>query len=265
MQQQFAAGDILFREGDASDRAYRIVSGRVAIIKERTGGPLVLGRVREGEFLGEMGVVEELPRSATAKAETPVVADVFAADEFLELVSADSTLAMNLIRRLSTRLRNLDGHVARLLPGRRNTVDRRVNPRPEGGQAASAQAGRSKPIAIRGGTYALKLYIGTDPVAVPKMPYSIGRVGKTPDRNGLPEPDLGILDPEPYRLSPLHFILFEDSGRAFIRDCNSELGTIVNDRHLGRDFAIDQVGLRVGENVVVAGGDGSPYKFLIDV
>jgi hypothetical protein len=262
MEKQFAAGDVLFREGDPSDRVYRVISGRIAIIKQRAGGPLVLGRVREGEFLGEMGVVEEQPRSATARAETPVVADEYSADEFLMLVSEDSTLALNLIRRLSTRLRNLDSHVARLLPARRNTVDRRINPRPE---SAPQTAARGRPIAIRGGSYALKLYIGTDPIAVPKMPYSIGRVGKAPARDGIPEPDLGILDPEPYRLSPLHFVLFEDTGKIFIRDCNSELGTVVNERHLGRDFAFDQMALRAGENTVVAGGDGSPYKFLIDV
>jgi len=262
MQKQFAVGETLFQEGDPSDVVYRIVSGRIAIIKERPGGPLVLGRVREGEFLGEMGVVDDLPRSASAKAETPVVADVFGAEDFLKLVSEDNTLALNLIRRLSARLRNLDSHVARLLPSRRAAADRRVNPRPEAQPPAAVSA---KPITIRGGTYALKLYIGAEPITVPAMPYSVGRVGEKRAKGGLPEPDLGILDPEPYRLSPLHFVLFEDSGKIFIRDCNSELGTVVNDRHLGRDFAIDQVTLRAGENVVVAGGDGSPYKFLIDV
>jgi len=213
MEKQFAVGETLFREGDPSDRAFRIISGRIAIMKERSGGPLVLGRVREGEFLGEMGVVEEQPRSATARAETLV-------------------------------------------------VERRIQPRPEARPAAPV---RGKPIAIRGGSYALQLYIGTSPVPVPKMPYSVGRVGKTPPGEGLPAPDLGIVDPEPFRLSPMHFVLFEDTGKIFIRDCNSELGTIVNNRHLGRDFAVDQVALRQGENVVVAGGDGSPYKFLIDV
>lgn len=262
MQKQFAAGETLFREGDPSDRVYHIKSGRIAIIKERPGGPLVLGRVREGEFLGEMGVVEALPRSATATAETPVEAEVFEGEDFLKRISEDSALALNLIRRLSIRLRNLDAHVARLLPARKGAVERRVNPRPD---ARSGQAGRSsRPVAIRGGTNALKLYIGTEPIAVSKMPYSVGRVGKSRTAGGGPEPDLGIVDPEPYRLSPRHFLLFEEAGKLFVRDCNSELGTVVNGRHLGRDFSIDQVVLRAGENVVVAGGDGSPYKFLID-
>jgi hypothetical protein len=265
MQKTFAAGQILFREGDPSDLVYRVRSGRIAIIKERPGAPLVLGRVREGEFVGEMGVVEELPRSATAQAETPVEVDVFGADEFMKLVCEDSTLALNLIRRLSIRLRNLDSHIARLLPvrghaaERRRPVQRPIQPPPP------PPAGRNAPVSIRGGTNALKLFIGADPIVVPKMPYTIGRVEKARTGDSTSEPDLGIVDPVPYRLSPRHFVLFEDYNKIFIRDCNSEFGTVVNDRNLGRDFAVDQVALRSGENVVVAGGDGSPYRFLIDV
>jgi hypothetical protein len=262
MQKEFATGDILFREGDPSEQVYRVRSGRIAIVKERPGAPLVLGRVREGEFLGEMGVVEELPRSATAQAETPVEVDVFEADEFMTLVCEDSALALKLIRRLSMRLRNLDSHVARLLPVRKTMVDRRRTLRPD---APPAAPNRAAQVAIRGGTYALKLFIGTEPIAVPKMPYIVGRVQKSRSESVAPEPDLGIPDPTPYRLSPAQFVLFEDYNKIFIRDCNSEYGTVVNDRHLGRDFAIDQAALRPGENVVIAGGDGSPYKFLIDV
>lgn len=262
MQKEYAAGEILFREGDPSDLVYRVTSGRVAIIKERPNAPLVLGRVREGEFLGEMGVVEELPRSATAKAETALVVEVFEAEEFMKLVCEDSSLALNLIRRLSIRLRNLDSHIARLLPVRKNTVDRRRGARSE---ILKPPVGRGTTVAIRGGSNALKLYIGVEPIAVQKMPYTIGRVEKTPDEKAAREPDLGIVDPAPYRLSRAHFVLFEEYDKVFIRDCNSELGTIVNDRNLGRDFAVDQVELKRGENVVVAGGDGSPYKFLIDV
>jgi CRP-like cAMP-binding protein len=262
MQKEYAAGEILFREGDPSDLVYRVKSGRVAIIKERPNAPLVLGRVREGEFLGEMGVVEDQPRSATAKAETPVEVEVFEADAFMKLVCEDSALALNLIRRLSMRLRNLDSHIARLLPERKSMVDRRRSERTDAPRPPMA---RGTTVAIRGGSNALKLYIGVEPISVPKMPYTVGRIEKSPAEEAAREPDLGIVDPAPYRLSRSHFVLFEEYGKVFIRDCNSEYGTIVNERNLGRDFAVDQVALKSGENVVVAGGDGSPYKFLIDV
>jgi CRP/FNR family transcriptional regulator, cyclic AMP receptor protein len=48
-----------------------------------------------------------------------------------------------------------------------------------------------------------------------------------------------------------------------VRDLNSTLGTIVNGQPLGRDFPIDSAPLRQGENSVVAGGDGSPFAFVV--
>ena len=255
MQRQFAAGEILFRQGDASETVYLIKSGTVAVMKERHDSPVMLGHVGAGEFLGEMGAVEELPRSATAKAETTVEADVFEKSQFLELVSRDSALAFNLIRRLSMRLRDVDNRIADMEP----------DPHESAAPAPEVAADPSRPIIIRGGTFALQMYVGTDPITVPTLPYTIGRIGDGADEREGVGPNLGILDPEPYRLSRAHFTLYAEDGRVQVRDCNSELGTIVNGQNLGRDFSLDHVPLKSGENVVVAGGDGSPYKFLIDI
>lgn len=264
MTGEYPAGAALFQEGDPSDVVYLVRSGTVAVIKERGDSPVLLGRVRTGEFLGEMGVVEGLPRSATARAETPVTADIYESSQFLELVASDSDLALNLIRRLSVRLRKVDNRVAQLLPGSESVPPAADPPKPaQGGGDWSGIA--PVPVTIRGGSYALQMYIGTDPIKVGKMPFTVGRVPEKPNADDGTEPDLGILDPKPHRLSPAHFILFEDHKRIFVRDCNSELGTVVNDRNLGRDFPIDQIALKPGENTIIAGGDGSPYKFLIDV
>lgn len=260
MQRQFNAGEILFRQGDPSETVYLIRSGTVAVLKERPESPVVLGHVGTGEFLGEMGAVEGLPRSATAQAETPVVADVFEKTQFLELVSRDSALAFNLIRRLSMRLRDVDERIADMVP---EVQAETAVPEPEA--KASVEAEPSRPITIRGGTFALQMYVGTEPITVPVLPYTVGRIGDAAVDGEEAGPNLGILDPEPYRLSPAHFTLYADEGRLQVRDCNSELGTIVNGQSLGRDFPMDHVVLNAGENVVVAGGDGSPYKFLIDV
>jgi len=264
MTREYPAGAALFQEGDPSDVVYLVRSGTVAVIKERGDSPVLLGRVRSGEFLGEMGVVEGLPRSATARAETAVSADIFGSNEFLELVAADSDLALNLIRRLSIRLRKVDNRVAQLLPGSEPVPAAVEAPNPAGGEAEWSGVA-PVPVTIRGGSYALQMYIGTDPIKVGKMPFTVGRVPEGPAVDQDAEPDLGIVDPEPHRLSPAHFILFEDHKRIFVRDCNSDLGTVVNDRNLGRDFPIDQIALTPGENTIIAGGDGSPYKFLIEV
>ena len=72
----FAEGQILFREGDQSDSVFRLLNGAVAVIRELDGASILLGIVGAGEFIGEMGVVENRPRSATARAASEVEVEI---------------------------------------------------------------------------------------------------------------------------------------------------------------------------------------------
>ena len=54
-------------------------------------GAVLLGRVRHGEWLGEMGVIEGLSRSASARANEEGEAEVLSMQQFLERVSSDSS------------------------------------------------------------------------------------------------------------------------------------------------------------------------------
>ena len=47
----YNAGDIILKEGDPSDVVYKIVSGDVEVFKEQDGQTIVLGVMKEGEFL----------------------------------------------------------------------------------------------------------------------------------------------------------------------------------------------------------------------
>jgi len=61
------AGEVLFRQGDASDALYVVAEGAVAVISE--GPPRVqLTRLGEGEFFGEIGLMTNAPRRATVEA-----------------------------------------------------------------------------------------------------------------------------------------------------------------------------------------------------
>ncbi len=64
-----AAGEVLFRQGDASDLVYAIVSGEIAIVRDLANGEEEpLARLGPGEYFGELGPMLLLPRSATARA-----------------------------------------------------------------------------------------------------------------------------------------------------------------------------------------------------
>ena len=63
-------GEILFREGDPSDAAYIIKTGRVAIIKAKGANEITLAELVPGQMLGEMAFFDNKPRSAGAVATT---------------------------------------------------------------------------------------------------------------------------------------------------------------------------------------------------
>src|SRR2546430_8490337 len=101
----FAEGQVLFREGDPADSVFRLLSGAVDILRELDGEPILLGTVGAGQFIGEMGVVENRPRSATARAASEVEVEILTPTEFLDQIAGSPRTARELIERLSQRLR----------------------------------------------------------------------------------------------------------------------------------------------------------------
>ena len=104
----FAKEHVLFREGDPADSVFRLLRGSVDILRELDGGPILLGTGGAGQFIGEMGVVENRPRNATARAASEVEVEIFTATEFLDHIASSPRAARELIQRLSQRLREAD-------------------------------------------------------------------------------------------------------------------------------------------------------------
>lgn len=72
----FAANEFLFREGDSGDCAYIIETGLVEVSIQKGDRKLVIATLGEGDLLGEMAIIDQLPRIATALAleDTDVIA-----------------------------------------------------------------------------------------------------------------------------------------------------------------------------------------------
>ena len=66
-QRQYKAGDIILKQGEESEFAYRVITGEVEVFSELEDQKVVLGIVKAGEFLGEMGIIEGRPRSASSE------------------------------------------------------------------------------------------------------------------------------------------------------------------------------------------------------
>jgi CRP/FNR family transcriptional regulator, cyclic AMP receptor protein len=71
-ERNLKAGETLFTEGDKGAEMYLIRSGKVEISHSAGGQKKVLATLSEGSFLGEMAIVDDAPRSATAIAASDV-------------------------------------------------------------------------------------------------------------------------------------------------------------------------------------------------
>ena len=73
VEMRFKAGDIIFRQGDYPDRLYIIGKGEVDVVQETPEKPeVVLTRLGKDQFFGEIGILNDSPRSATVRAATDV-------------------------------------------------------------------------------------------------------------------------------------------------------------------------------------------------
>lgn len=97
----YAPGQTIFREGDPGHEFFVIKSGAVEI---RTGNRL-LETLHADEIFGEMALIDDSPRSATAVAKTEVVVAPIGEKQYLFLVRHTPYFALKVMRVLAERLR----------------------------------------------------------------------------------------------------------------------------------------------------------------
>src|SRR3984957_760966 len=228
---RFAEGQDLFKEGDSADSVFRLLSGAVDILRDLDGNPILLGRIGAGQFIGEMGVVENRPRNATARAASEVEVEILTPNEFFDQIAGSPRVVRELIQRLSRRLREADDRIV-------NDERRSGEPRETRKDADSQTA-----LELVKNAYlsAKNPWLRTqldELVGLGDLPFVVGRGPVA--REGLPP------------LQPTEIIRC---------DLRSTLGTIVNGEPIGDHFRGDEAPLRAGENEVIAGGVNSPFVF----
>jgi CRP-like cAMP-binding protein len=102
------AGEVIVCQGDAATEMFVIRSGSVEI--QRSGD--VVARLGPGEFFGEMSLLESLPRDADAVAASDVELLVITQGGLLVRLRRDPTFALEMLHRLSGRVRALNALVS---------------------------------------------------------------------------------------------------------------------------------------------------------
>ncbi len=111
----------LFRQGDKGDAMYLIESGRVRIsIRDDDKQEVTLAELAQGDFFGEMSIIDGRQRSADAQVIEDARLAILSRDAFLSFVRTNPDVALEMLSALTDRLRRTD----ELL---RSRVSRNVN------------------------------------------------------------------------------------------------------------------------------------------
>ncbi len=102
------AGDVVFHEGDPGNTMFVIRKGKVRISKNVRGGVKTLATLGQGEFFGEMAILNGEPRSATATATEEVMLLEVDAKRFEGMITKQAEIAVRFIQKLARRLQDAD-------------------------------------------------------------------------------------------------------------------------------------------------------------
>ncbi len=100
----FGAGENLFLQGDHGDAAYIIVAGQADVVIDTPAGPITVATVKETDFVGEIAILCDVPRTATVTAKSELVTLRISKDVFFQLIMQFPQMSVELMRELASRL-----------------------------------------------------------------------------------------------------------------------------------------------------------------
>lgn len=111
----YAAGDMIFSQGELGTEMFIIQDGEVEIIKHINGESHILSHLERGDFFGEMALLEAAPRTADAIAKTEVKVLLINGSRFDDMLKKNPEIAVRIIRKYSKRLREANTLLERLV------------------------------------------------------------------------------------------------------------------------------------------------------
>ena len=130
---ELSDGEVLFNRGDSGDAFYVIESGQIRIFThDEEGRELTLNTMSPGEAFGELALVDDRPRSASASAVGPTSLRRLSQEDFLSEVHTSPALSETVTRLLSQRTRHMTDYIERLGHWARLVAEGKYNQAMEG-------------------------------------------------------------------------------------------------------------------------------------
>lgn len=243
----FQSEEVIFRPGDPSECAYLIEAGQVEVLEGDPGRPVRIALLGTGDIVGEMALIDERPRSLTARAVGAASLSTVSREQFVRLMFHDPVEGLRYLRAFFERLRTMNARVARLdSPGVTQTMALRP-----------AIRIRLTPLTVMS-----ELALPAEGLVIERFPFRVGREPQK-GKSRLSMNDLGLPDEEPFNVSREHFAIDREGDALLVYDRGSFLGTIVNGSLIGGGRTAGSAPLHAGRNELIAGSQDSPFRFSV--
>jgi CRP-like cAMP-binding protein len=253
---QYDAGEVIFAENDVGETVYIIERGRVEVLKLLDGKNVHLAYLGAGEPFGEMGMIDEKPRSATVVAVEETVVRELHRDNFLQNLHTHPEVAISLLKVLFERLREADATILRLYKAHLALAPTQPI------LVRAAPAPSQTVVCLEGLTQQASNVLPETPFRITTFPFRIGRQSHDP----LVYNDLSIPDSVPLQISRHHLTFVKQDGQIGVSDRGSHLGSLVNGTQLGGvDGHAGPLFLTDSENTLVLGNAFSRFKFKVTI
>jgi len=107
--------EVVLHEGDTADYIYFVLNGRLRVLmSDSEGREVILSMLGQGDLFGEIGVIDDEPRSATVVAVEPSDLLVFYKEDFRRCLADNFDITLAIMRSLAKRMRTADQHIESL-------------------------------------------------------------------------------------------------------------------------------------------------------
>ena len=105
---QYQTGEALFHQGDQADAAYIVLGGKADVLVNTPAGPLKVAEVGKDDLVGDIGILCDVPRTATIQATEALITLKITKDLFYRMVADFPSISLEVMRVLAQRLEHMN-------------------------------------------------------------------------------------------------------------------------------------------------------------
>lgn len=232
MHQSFKKGEVIIKQGSYETCAYVIEAGKVEVSSEVNEKKTVFAVLGKKQIFGEMGLMEDKPRSATVTALEDTLVSVIDRKSFNNQLVKNPKILFPIMKALFERVRT----------GNKNIVMKDCLG-PETSKTKQWDPDKKGLVILTGLNDTSIKALGSVSVKINNFPFKVGRKSVSGEDDVFSDNDLYLeneTDEPPFHISWNHFLIDRVKGKYVIIDRGSSLGTIVNGTKIEEPCILDK-------------------------